>query len=245
MRESNIKAGLTARLRSVQADLADRAEGMRESAEASRRGTRRRTLAPLVAGIGALGAMFTLVSSNVLAVNFVASNANYQIYTDQVVGQYAAGYINAQQKQSGTEAVAQFGFQAADLHGLCVIAKQTVATLPVSLVITGGEVVDGTATKPVGKKITANQLFLATNRLVGNGENISKMTLGQSADTLNMGTGNPHTGEPGMFGLQAELMQIANLDADSYGIDLKGNINLPDMKIRVLPGSVTKSACTS
>lgn len=242
---TRIKALVAERMAQGRAAAGARYAAMAASAEATRLGTRRRTLAPLVAGLAALGTMFGLVSSNVLAVNFVSSNSSYKIYTDRVVGQYAAGYLNAQQKQTGTEPVMQFGFQSADLYGLCAIAPQSLAGVPVSLVITGGEPVNGTVSDPAGKKITAQQLFLASNLLTGNGENISKMTLGQSADTLNMGAGNPHAGAAGGFGLQAELMQIGNLDGDSYGIDLKGNINLPDMTIRILPGTATKTACAS
>jgi Family of unknown function (DUF6230) len=227
-------------------ELSSRAEGMVEAAETTRTGTRRRAAVPFLAGLAALGSMFGLVGSSVLAVNFTSSNQSYKIFTDRVVGQYAAGYLNAQQKQNGTTAVAQLGFQQADLYGLCAIATQSLAGIgDISLIITGGEPVNGTVTDPAGKKITANQLFLASNSLVGNGENISKMTLGQSADTLSMGAGNPFSGTPGAFGLQAELMQIGNLDGDSYGIDLQGQINLPDLKIRVLPGLKTKTDCAS
>lgn len=230
----------------LRARIRERADAMVESSEATRTGTRRRAAVPLAAGVVALGSMFGLVGSSVLAVNFTSSNQSYKIFTDRVVGQYAAGYLNAQQKQTGQTAVAQIGFQQADLYGLCAIAHQNLAGLgDISLIVTGGEPVDGTVTSPAGKKITANQLFLASNSLVGNGENISKMTLGQSADTLSMGAGNPFTGTPGAFGLQAELMQIGNLDGDSYGIDLQGQINLPDLKIRVLPGIKSKADCTS
>ncbi|KQY57051.1 DUF6230 family protein [Nocardioides sp. Root151] len=219
-------------------------DAMVEQAESTRRGTRRRALAPLFGGVAALAAMFSMVGSGVLAVNFTSANQSYKIYTDRVVGQYAAGYLSSQAQQSGSTAVAQIGFQQADLFGFCAIAKQTIGGVPVSLLVTGGEPVNGTVTDP-SKKITANQLFMASNTLTGNGENISKMTLGQSADTLTMGEGNPNPGTPGAFGLQAELMQIANLDGDSYGIDLKGNINLPDLKIRVLPRELTKADCAS
>lgn len=224
----------------------ERSAAMAEVSGRARMGTRRRALLPLVGGVVAVAGLFTMVGSGVLAVNFTASDQAHQIYTDRVVGQYAAGYINAQAQKSGSTAVAQIGFQQADLYGFCAIAKQDLGGVlgTVSLVVTGGEPVDGVVTDPT-KKISANKLFLASDSLLGNGENIEQMTLGQSADTLMMGTGNPNPGAAGAFGLQAKLMQIGNLDGRSYGIDLQGNINLPDLKIRMVPGTATKASCVS
>lgn len=226
-------------------ELSSRTQEMYERAERRDLGTRRRTAAVLVAGVAALGTMFTMVSNSVLAVNFTSANSSYKVYTDRVVGQYAAGFMNAQQKQSGTVGVAQIGFKLADLNGMCVIATQDLPVLgTVSLLMTGGEPVNGTVTDPT-KKISANELYIASNSLVGQGENISRMTLGQSADTLSMDTITTHRGTPGAFGLQAQVLQMANLDADSYGIDLQGSITLPDLKIRVVPGTATKTSCAS
>ena len=99
----------------------------------------------------------------------------------------------------------------------------------------------GTATS--ADKITAQELYLASPTLTGKGENIARMTLGQSAETLRMDTIATHTGDPGDFGLQAETMQIGDLYAESYGIDLKGSINMPNLKIEVVPGAATKADC--
>ena len=225
--------------------LSARKNGMFETAETKVLGTRRRSAGLMVAGVAALGTMFTLVSSNVMAVNFASSNNAYKIYTDRVIGQYAAGFLNAQPKQNGSTPVAQIGFKQADLFGMCVIAQQDIVGIgTISMVMTGGEPVNGTVSDPA-KKISANELYIASNSLKGSGENISRMTLGQSADTLAMDTITSHRGAPGAFGLQAQLMQIGNLDADSYGIDLQGSINLPDLNIRVIPGVATKTSCTS
>lgn len=227
----------------VREDLTTRRTTMLAQADDRRLGTRRRAVVPLVGGVGALTMLFSLVSSNVLAVNFTSSNSAYKIYTDRVVGQHAAGFINAQQRQAGPTGVAQIGFKQADLFGMCVIATQDVAGLgTISMVMTGGEPVNGTVTDPA-KKISANELYIASNDLKGTGENISRMTLGQSADTLTMDTITSHRGAPGAFGLQAQVLQVANLDSDSYGIDLQGSINIPDLSIRVVPGAASKPAC--
>lgn len=237
------RAGLGSSYLDTKNALSSRADGMFTAAKTRRYGTRRRAVLPMVGGVVALGTMFNLVSSNVLAVSFTSSNQAYKVYTDRVVGQYAAGFINAQQKQSGPTAVAQIGFKQADLFGMCVIAPQDLPVLgTVSLLMTGGEPVNGTVTDPA-KKINANELYVASNSLKGSGENISRMTLGQSADTLAMDNIVSHRGAPGAFGLQAQLMQIGNLDADSYGIDLQGSINIPDLNIRVVPGVATKANC--
>lgn len=214
--------------------------GMREASATRRLGTRRRSAGMAVGGLAALGGLFALVSQNVLAVQFTSANQSYKIYTDRVVGQYAAGYLGGQDTQDQADrGVAQVGFKTADLYGLCAIAEQTLPAPvgKVTMVLTGGEVVDGTPST-TGSKISANQLYLASNQLAGDGKNIERMTLGQSADTLAMDDIVTHRGEPGAFGLQAKVMDIAGLKAESYGIDLQGSINMPNLKIRIVPGAI-------
>lgn len=221
---------------------------MREAAETRRLGTRRRSGAMAIAGLGALGGMFILVSQNVMAVQFTSANQSYKVYTDRVVGQYAAGYLGGQDTQDQADrGVAQIGFKTADLYGLCAIAEQTLPAPvgKVTMVLTGGELVDGTPSPTGDKKISANQLYLASNQLAGDGKNIERMTLGQSADTLAMDDIVTHRGQPGAFGLQAKVMDIGGLKAESYGIDLQGSINMPNLKIRIVPGSIDTSGATA
>lgn len=239
---------VSARAHKARAIAAERVASMEVHAETTSMGTRRRSGVVAIAGVGALGFLFSMVSANVMAVDFTSANSTYKVYTDRVVGQYAAGYVSNQTRQDGVNApVAQIGFKSADLYGLCTITTQSLfdGGPDVSLIITGGESVNGTVTGSTtsSDKITANELYLASNTLKGKGENISRMTLGQSASTLSMDDITSHRGQPGNFGLQAELMQIGDLDADAYGIDLKGSINLPNLSIRVVPGAATKSAC--
>lgn len=225
--------------------LASRADALVAEAQTGpRRGTRKRSALVAGAGLAALGSMFTLVSQSVLAVNFTTASSSYKVYTDEVLGQHAAAYLNVQDLYGANDdAVAQFGFKSAELQGLCAITKQTMPVIgEVSLMIVAGEPVDGTITRDAA--IKANQLYLASDNLTGNGDQIAKMTLGQSADTLTMDS-LPFSGTPGAFGLQAETMRVSQLDADTYGIDLQGQINLPNLKIRVVPGAKTKADCTA
>ncbi|WP_203336420.1 DUF6230 family protein [Nocardioides limicola] len=224
--------------------VAERLESVTARSRESRYGTRRRSWGMVGGGFVALGAMFGLVSGNVMAVDFTSANQSYKIYTDRVVGEYAAGYLSAQSTQDGSRAMAQVGFKTADLYGLCAIAHQDLpAPLgTVSLVITGGEVVDGNPTSGAGELISANELYIASDSLAGQGQNIAQMTLGQDAGTLTMDDIDTHRGTPGAFGLQARLMDIADLDAQSYGIDLRGSINLPGLRIRVVNGAASKAA---
>lgn len=240
MRRRTLRHRLVPPLRERSRAMVSRAD------DGTRWGTRKRS--GLLAGgaFGALAAMFVCVSQGVLAVNFTTANTSYKVYTDKVSGVNAAGYLNVQDLYGSTDdAVAQLGFKTATLNGLCAIAKQTLPVIgEVSLLITAGEPVDGTLTNPAGQAINAQQLYLASDNLTGTGDQIAKLTLGQSADTLMMDT-LPHNGTPGAFGLQAETLNVSNLDADSYGIDLQGQINLPNLKIRVLPGAKAKADCTS
>lgn len=211
-----------------------------------RRGTRKRSFVVAGSGLGALGVMFTLVSHSVLAVNFQSASNFHRVYTDQILGTDAGGYLKAQDKYDADIALAQVGFNQAELKGLCLISTETVLGAPVSLMVMAGEKVDGTVSGTAAQNITANQLFLASNRLTGQGDQIQSMTLGQSADTVTMGTYGTFTGgTPGGFGLQAKTMRISKLDADSYGIDLQGQINLPDLKIKLVPGTATAADCAS
>lgn len=226
--------------------VSDRAAAMVATAgDGTRRGTRKRSLVVAAGGFGVLASLFGLVSQNVLAVNFTTANTKYKVYTDKVSGEHAAGYLNVQDLHGPTDdAVAQIGFKTATLNGLCAIAQQTLPVIgPVSLMIVSGETVNGTV-DAAATRIQANELYLATDSLTGNGDQIAKMTLGQSADTLGM-DGIPFQGTPGAFGLQAQTMNVSNLDADTYGIDLQGQINLPDLQIKVQPGAKTKADCAT
>lgn len=247
MKRKSLRARLADAVRRRRTALLDASEAMvTQAEEGPRRGTRKRSGGLAAVALTGLVAMFLGVSQNVLAVNFTTANTAYKVYTDKVSGLNAAGYINTQDLYGATDdAVAQLGFKTATLNGLCAIAKQTLPVIgEVSLLVTAGEPVDGTLTNPAGQAINAQQLYLASDNLSGTGDQIAKLTLGQSADTLMMDN-VPFAGTPGAFGLQAQTLNVSNLDADSYGIDLQGQINLPSLKIRVVPGAKTKADCTS
>ncbi len=252
MKRKSIRARLGEALRRRRAAVAARASAVRGASQAmqeraqdgTRRGTRKRAGVLAAAGLAGLAGMFVAVSQSVLAVSFTTANTAYKVYTDKVSGLNAAGYINVQDLYGTTDdAVAQLGFKTATLNGLCAIAKQNLPVIgDVSLVVTAGELVDGTTTG--ANVINANELYLASDNLTGTGDQIAKLTLGKSAESLQMAT-IPFAGTPGAFGLEAQTLNVSNLDADSYGIDLQGQINLPNLKIRVLPGAKTKTDCTS
>ncbi|TCJ21908.1 DUF6230 family protein [Nocardioides jejuensis] len=254
MKRKTIRMRLADAVRRRREAAAARLRGLRDTSDAMlvraeegpRRGTRKQSAALALTAFAGLAGMFVAVSQDVLAVNFTTANTAYKVYTDKVSGLNAAGYINVQDLYGATDkAVAQLGFKTATLNGLCAIAKQNLPVLgDVSLLVTAGEPVDGTLTNPAGQAINAQQLYLSSDNLSGTGDQIAKLTLGQSADTLMMDT-VPFSGTPGAFGLQAQTLNVSNLDADSYGIDLQGQINLPNLKIRVLPGAKTKADCGS
>jgi hypothetical protein len=237
---------LARRIAGVRHDVVDRAGQLLSDAESGTvRGTRKRSAGMAIVGIGALGFLYTLVSNGVLAVQFTAANTAYNVYSAEVVGANAAGYVNAQATQSGTNVgVAQIGFKSATLAGLCVIVPQSTPVGPISMMLTAGQSVKAA---PTGTNtVNASFLYIASDNLTGNGDNIAGMTLGQSADTVTMG-GTPfptgQTGTAGNFGLQAVTLDIKNLNARSYGIYLQGAINLPALKINVLSGTKTQADC--
>lgn len=101
--------------------------------------------------------------------------------------------------------------------------------------------------------INATDLFLNTNLLNGYGNQISGLNLGQDASStaatanLNNATGTWPAGQnppvAGNFGLTAQQLNVGGVDGASYGINLQGSINLPKLRIAVLPGAKTQADC--
>lgn len=230
----------------IQAIVGQHLTAMETDAASSVKGTRKRAIPMAATGLLAMAGMFSMVASNALAVNFTAASSTHQIYTDKVTGAHAAGSLGVQDVHGDTdEAVVNLGFKTANLNGLCIIATQELPVLgEASVVLIAGEPVDGTITADPGKTIAAEQLYVSTNDLSGHGDQIQKLTLGQSADTLTMDDIG-FAGAAGQFGLQAEVLNVSDFESDSYGIDLQGQINLPDLRIRVLPGAKSRDDCTA
>jgi len=253
---------------------ASRSQHMMDSATATRRGTRRRALPLMATGFAALAGMFTLVSQDVLAVNFTTSDQTFKLYSNYVQGVSGAGYLatNGSAGADGKVGVAELGFKSAVLSGLCAIAHQSVPVVgDVSLVLTAGVPVASTfdnsgnqttdgAGKPIAfnadgtladaaTNIAASNLYLNSNNLSAFGNKISGLNLGQSADSV-AGTagitwpaGNQDQ-TAGGFGLSADHLNLGGLGGDTYGIDLQGQITLPKLKIKVVPGTKTQADCS-
>ncbi|WP_156971272.1 DUF6230 family protein [Knoellia sinensis] len=206
-------------------------------------------MAPAVAGFAALGAMFTLVTQNALAVNFTSVDTAYKVYTNKISGTHGAGFIDEQQtKNNGKVAVSEMGFAEAKLAGLCAIAHQNLPTVgDVSFVLRAGETVDGTL-EAGAEQVSATKLFFASPGLSGYGDEIASLNLGQSADSVTMNGDTfpaPMAGAPGAFGLQAKVLTISNLKSQAYGIDLQGSIKLPNLRIQIVPGKKDHADCAT
>lgn len=221
-----------------------------------RRGTRRRAVGLVVAGSAALTAMFGMVSANVLAVNFTSANQTFDIYSDYIQGVSGAAFVDEQVRQDGSKVgVTEMGFESATLNGFCAIAHQALPVVgDVSLMIVAGEPVAASfdngvnqATDPSYNAIKASYLYLASDRLAGFGNNISGLTLGQSADSVavpgDSWAANGMSPTAGAFGIQADHMNVGGLSGRTFGINLKGAITLPNLKIKVLTGARTQSDC--
>ena len=99
-----------------------------------------------------------------------------------------------------------------------------------------------------GNHITASNLFVNSRSLNGFGNVISGMNLGQSADTVDTTAGIVWPGgqsqpDPGDFGLTVDRLNVGGLGADTYGINLQGEITLPKLRIKVIPGHKTQADC--
>ncbi|KRC52838.1 MULTISPECIES: DUF6230 family protein [unclassified Nocardioides] len=256
----------------VRRAAATRSTAMVDRAEVHR-GTRRRALVPLAGGLGALVAMFQLVSSNVLAVNFTTANQEFQLYSNYLQGAQAAGFLSTNDTSTGEDnGVAELGIRSAKLAGLCAIAHENVpvvgevtlmilAGVPVrSSFATGANTTTDGAGNPLtydadglltgGNHITASNLFINSRSLNGFGNLISGMNLGQSADTVDTTAGITWPGgqtqpDPGDFGLTVDRINVGGLGGDTYGINLQGAITLPNLKIKVVKGHKTQADCPS
>ncbi|MBU2694239.1 DUF6230 family protein [Pimelobacter sp. 30-1] len=237
----------------------------------ARMGTRRRALVPLAGGLAALVAMFQLVSSNVLAVNFTTANQEFELYSNYLQGAQAAGFLATNDTATGQDGgVAELGIRSAKLAGLCAIAHESIPVVgEVTLMILAGVPVrssfaNGTNTTTDGagntltfdanglltggNHITASNLFVNSRSLSGFGNLISGMNLGQSADTVDATAGiqwpaGQSRPSAGNFGLSVDRLNVGGLGGDTYGINLQGAITLPNLKIKVLPGRKTQADC--
>lgn len=256
------------RFNSMREQLAVQSERMRAEA-ATRRGTRKRGLPLAAAGFGILGFLLSMVYQSVLAVNFTTGNSEMEIYSNYLDAAQAQAYLAPTSKANNAEVGSlQLGIKTGKLAGFCAIAKQSILTLPYSLVITAGQTIPDSfsgAAIPSGvttsattgvltgtsltEAITANNLFLDSTGINGYGNLISGMNLGQSADTLAASSGlnwpaNQDTmPTAGNFGLYANQLNVAGLGGTSYGLNLEGNITLPKLKIAVVSGNKSQADC--
>ncbi|MBO0843233.1 MAG: hypothetical protein J2O46_08610, partial [Nocardioides sp.] len=245
---------------------------MRTEAAAARRGTRRRAIPMAAAGFAALIGMFTLVSQQALAVNFTTANNSFKLYSNYLQGESAAGFLSPTTQQDGTQdGVAELGIKTAKLSGLCAIAQQDLGGPlgNVSLMITAGDPVpdtfagtgvptgvttaaDGTLSgDSLTNSISATSLYVNTNSLGGYGNMISGLNLGQSSETVANSAGidwpssqGGTTPGSGNFGLYANRLNVGGLGGQTYGINLVGQITLPKLQIKVVPGSKTQADCS-
>ncbi|WP_406026561.1 DUF6230 family protein [Nocardioides sp. NBC_00850] len=166
--------------------------------------------------------------------------------------------------------VTELGIHQAKLAGLCGIATENIPLVgSYSLMITAGDdipdsysgstIPTGTTTDPstgkltdgsLGNAISATNLFINADALSGYGNKISGMNLGQSAETVGDSAGLTFEGnanqlpKAGAFGLYARQLNVAGLNGNSYGLNLKGNITLPELNIKVVPGARTQADCS-
>jgi len=194
--------------RDLSEQAATRSHTMAMTSVVGRRGTRKRALPVIGLGFAGLAGMFSLVSANVLAVNFTTANNEFSLYSNYLDASQAAAFLAPTTQQSGSQTgVAELGINNAKLSGLCGIATQDFGGLlgKWSLMITAGDPVGKAATftgtsVPAGvstdattgqltgsslsNAITANSLFINSDSLSGYGNRISGLNLGQSAETV-------------------------------------------------------------
>lgn len=100
------------------------------------------------------------------------------------------------------------------------------------------------------ESIHVSDMFLNAEALTGYGNKLDGLNLGQSAESV-AGSADLTwpTGEAGAmpteghFGLSAVHLNIAGLDGGTYGVNLKGRVNLPGFTMKVVPGTLSQADC--
>lgn len=221
------------------------ADRLEARAAADPRGVRRRSLAMAAGGLVALGSMFGLVSTSVLAVNFPAHTEAVNLYTDRIEGRYVGGFLDGQETYaSEPRAAVEIGLNRAQLDGLCLIVTKGIPALGrISAVVTAGENVDGDLAGDQ-QQAKVQSIYLSAQRLQGDAQNVEKVVLGQSADTVTLGTNLGHPGgKPGAFGLGIENFTLTGLEGTAYAANLTGSVELPFFDISLVDGQAGQEDC--
>ncbi|MCZ0978907.1 DUF6230 family protein [Streptomyces diastatochromogenes] len=194
------------------------------------------------------------LAQGALAANFSVTGQPFTLTSNGVEGSGFGAIVNtpAVARPDGTSttstAMARVGFASAHLAGLCGIVHQTIAGVPYSLLLTGGQTVTATAPATFTTDIDASNLYIQATELQAYGPTtLQNAVLGQSADQVTV-AGKPLTGAlPGGFGLGSaggeggSSISLHGLNASAYDAEMAGALVLPDLKLRVVAG--TANAC--
>lgn len=103
--------------------------------------------------------------------------------------------------------------------------------------------------------IKADNLFINATGLTGFGNKLSGMNLGQNAADVSGSSGanfgawpdqaTNYTPTAGNFGLYIDRLNVAGLNGQGYGMNLKGSITLPKLNLRVLQGTKAQGDCAA
>ncbi|MFB7830020.1 DUF6230 family protein [Streptomyces sp. NPDC056056] len=224
-----------------------------EAADGTRRGTRwgrgALALVPSALAVGVLGAA---LAQGALAANFSVAGQPFTLTSNGVEGSGFGAIVNTPPvgrpdgSTTTNTAMARVGFASAGLAGLCGIVHQTIAGVPYSLLLTGGQKVTATPPTAFSTDIDASNLYIQATELQSYGPTtLQNAVLGQSADQVTV-AGKPLTGAlPGGFGLGSaggeggSSITLHGLSATAYDAEMAGALVLPDLKIRVVAGSAS------
>ncbi|MFI8419628.1 DUF6230 family protein [Streptomyces sp. NPDC085479] len=224
-----------------------------EAADGTRRGTRwGRGACALVPSCLAIGALGAALAQGALAANFSVTGRPFTLTSNGVSGSGFGAIVNtpAVGRPDGTTttdtAMARVGFASAGLAGLCGIVHQSIAGVPYSLLLTGGQKVTATPPTSFTTDIDASNLYIQATELQSYGPTtLQNAVLGQSADQVTV-AGKPLTGAlPGGFGLGSaggeggSSITLHGLNATAYDAEMAGALVLPDLRLRVVAGTAT------
>lgn len=244
-------AGVQGRGADLWEQAGERSHRMREAADGTRRGTRRRGIIAAGVGFTALFSMWQLVQANVLAVNFTTGDNEFSLYSNYLDARYAAGFLSSTTRKNQTQdscsqnasgdssngvtgasatnaqcGVAELGINNAQLAGLCAIAHEKLPVLgTVSLMIRSGINNYGGLSATGGQTIPDNYSSISTT------SNGTSVNVGSGASPLTVtSTGQLPSSTNGL--ITANQLYVNSNALSGYGNLISGlNLgqNAPDV----------------
>ncbi|GAA1761794.1 MULTISPECIES: DUF6230 family protein [Streptomonospora] len=178
-----------------------------------------------IPALGAAGVLVGLTAQGTLAASFAVSGESFKVSADQLKGSGFAQFADTATSADGTEhPVAISVIDHAELSNLCQSVLMDTGVGKVTLLVRAGQ-----GDKPA----VAENMVIDVQQLSGDAE-FTEMEIGRDASTVENASGE--SGEPGVFGQQADTITIDGLRQTAWSVNA-GTFSLTGLKLSVKPGN--------